>query len=409
MPTVSNTPPARAVRAALAAALLAAAAQAGAAEAADWRSCAALAADAGARLACFDQWARQQATDTLAAPAAPPTGQAGEVFDAAPASTPNPAQGLTMAQPLALPDEAQATQEVREALAATSPPGDGCRNGSNTTLSRYWELERSSDCGSLRFRGYRPLSVSVVHANRVNRQPTSANPLNNAGTPVDYRTTEMRVQLSVRTKLAKGLLAEGESLDSLWVGYTQQSYWQLFSPDISRPFRNTDHEPEVVYVYPTTANLPWGWRWRYSGVGLVHQSNGQSRPLSRSWNRVYLMTGVELQDRWALTARVWRRLSESAANDDNPGISDYVGRAELGAIWNVTGDDTLGMTLRNNLRRSGRGSLRLEWLHSLGNGSFGAHSNLRLHAMVFTGYGDSLVDYNRKRTVFSLGLSLVDF
>ena len=28
---------------------------------------------------------------------------------------------------------------------------------------------------------------------------------------------------------------------------------------------------------------------------------------------------------------------------------------------------------------------------------------------VFTGYGDSLVDYNRRRVVLSVGLSLVDF
>ncbi len=85
----------------------------------------------------------------------------------------------------------------------------------------------------------------------------------------------------------------------MWFGYSQQSYWQLFTPQISRPFRFTDHEPEIMYVYPTTAQLPFGWRWRYSGVGLVHQSNGQSNPLSRSWNRVYLMTstGMELDNR----------------------------------------------------------------------------------------------------------------
>ncbi|MBU6467449.1 MAG: phospholipase A, partial [Burkholderiales bacterium] len=39
----------------------------------------------------------------------------------------------------------------------------------------------------------------------------------------------------------------------------------------------------------------------------------------------------------------------------------------------------------------------------------GGKSNLRLHTQLFSGYGDSMIDYNHKRTVFSVGLSLVDF
>ena len=65
--------------------------------------------------------------------------------------------------------------------------------------------------------------------------------------------------------------------------------------------------------------------------------------------------------------------------------------------------------LRHSLKRYTRGSARLEWLQTLGKGFGGGKSNLRLHTQLFTGYGDSLIDYNRKRTVFSVGLSLVDF
>ena len=36
-------------------------------------------------------------------------------------------------------------------------------------------------------------------------------------------------------------------------------------------------------------------------------------------------------------------------------------------------------------------------------------SNLRLHVQLFSGYGESLIDYNRKRTSLSVGLSLLDF
>jgi phospholipase A1 len=86
-----------------------------------------------------------------------------------------------------------------------------------------------------------------------------------------------------------------------------------------------------------------------------------------------------------------------------------MGRGELSAFWNVNPDNTVGLTLRSALGPSGRGSARLEWLQTLGTGLGGGKSNLRLHTQLFSGYGDSLIDYNRKRTVFSVGLSLVDF
>jgi phospholipase A1 len=222
----------------------------------------------------------------------------------------------------------------------------------------------------------------------------------------------MRIQLSVRTKIAEGLLTQGEELirDSVWFGYSQQSNWQLFSGDLSRPFRTTDHEPEITYIYPSTAQLPGGWRLRYSGISLVHQSNGQPLPLSRSWNRTVLMAGMEKGKEYRVQAKLWKRLKESDGNDDNPDISDKIGRAEVAAFWNVNTDNTLGATWRHALRSGDGGSLRVEWLKNLGDTStVGARNGLRLHTQLFSGYGDSLIDYNRRRTVFSVGLSLVDW
>ena len=360
-----------------------------------WRQCAALGHDNQARLACFDQWAGQQAWQAPAASAASASA------DGAGAASPGDSAGA-----VALPVDTRLPATRIIDVAQT----EGCRDTQYSDLSRFWELESGSDCGTFSFRGYRPITVSVVAGSNVNRQPTSDAPDHSALESTPYRRVENRIQLSVRTKIAQSLLTQGHPTlkDSVWFGYTQQSYWQLFTPEISRPFRNTDHEPEVMYVYPTTAQLPLGWKWRYSGIGLVHQSNGQSKPLSRSWNRVYLMTGMELDNRLSVSARIWKRLPESASSDDNPGISDYIGRGELSALWNVDKDNTLGATLRHTLARRDRGSLRLEWMQTVGS-TLGGKSNLRLHTALFSGYGDSMIDYNRKRTVFSLGVSLVDF
>ncbi len=365
-----------------------------------WRACTAL-VEADARLACFDRWAGVQAWQAPAASAQalglPPRSEAAS-------SVPSP--------PVAAPVVVTAgTSESAAPMESEEVPNDGCRNPAYSELARFWELEAGSGCGTFRFRGYRPLSVSVVTADEVNRQPSSPAQGHQASSAVPYRTTEMRVQLSVRTKLAQGLLTpHGAPLrDSLWFGYTQQSYWQLFSGEISRPFRTTDHEPELVYVYPTALNLPAGGRLRFAGLGLVHHSNGQSLPLSRSWNRHYLMAGAEWGPQWQVQARVWKRIAESRAQDDNPDISDLLGRGELRVLWNPNPQHTLGVTVRHALRQPARGSTRLEWLRTLGEGAPGGKSNLRLHAQLFHGYGDSLVDYNRRRTVFSLGLSLLDF
>ena len=366
-----------------------------------WQQCAATTSN-NDRLACFDAWAVKQGSAVVphstgwSAPAAS--------AQAAPALTPATASANDAAPASA----AAATVASADSGLGLSPNNGGCRDPRYTEVSRYFELEPGTDCGTFNFRGYRPMSVSVVVGDEVNQQPYS--PSRGLATEQPYQKHEMRLQLSARTKIASGLLTgpTSKGKDSLWFGYTQQSYWQLFNGDISRPFRTTDHEPEVFYVYPTDAQLPLGWRWRYSGIGIAHQSNGQSNPLSRSWNRWYLMTGAELGNRWQLHLKAWQRMKESALEDDNPHIQDYIGRGEVKLGWNVNEQNYLGLTARGSLGK-GKGSGRIEWLRTLGEGWNGGKSNLRLHVQLFSGYGDSLVDYNNKRTVLSVGLSLLDF
>ncbi|MDP2064823.1 MAG: phospholipase A [Burkholderiaceae bacterium] len=374
---------------------------------AGWQACAALAQDPAARLACFDRWATQQtpggAVPAASAQAAAPPASAAPHATATTADTASAAS----AAPAAPPPPVDASLPATRIIAVDTTAG--CRDGQYSELSRLWELESGTDCGTFGIRGYRPISLSLIAASSVNRQPSSDAPDHTAPGITPYRRTETRIQLSVRTKIAQGILTGGHPSrsDSLWFGYTQQSYWQLFNRGLSRPFRTTDHEPEVMYVYPTDAKLPLGWRLRYNGVGLVHQSNGQALPLSRSWNRVYLMGGLEKGNDFNLQGRVWRRLPEGNAHDDNPGISNYIGRAEVAGTWHFKTNQTLGATVRTPLNSAQRGSVRFEWMRPLGSREDAV--GLRLHTQLFSGYGDSLIDYNRRRTVLSVGLSLVDF
>jgi phospholipase A1/A2 len=358
-----------------------------------WQTCQAMKGDPAAQLTCFQQWADAQT----------------------PANTPAPS--LTTAPANAQTGQPATPVLLLPSLNTEAPDGKpiGCKNTRYSELSRFWELQRGTDCDTFSLRGYRPITLAVSTADSVNTQPSSPSAGHTALTSVPYMRTENKIQLSVRTKVAKGLLKSGDNddddHDSVWFGYTQQSYWQLFNGSISRPFRTTDHEPEVIYIYPHQIPLAGGWNYRLSGLGLVHQSNGQSLPLSRSWNRVYLMGAAEKtlgQDSGLiLQGRIWDRLRESSGNDDNPGIENYVGRAEVTGSWQINKANTVGVTLRHSLRKEARGSARFDWM--MAPASSPNYTGLRYHVQLFSGYGDSLVDYNRKRNVLSIGLSLVDW
>ncbi len=343
------------------------------APAANWQVCATVQA-ATDRLVCYDSWAQRQTSSASGTP----------------------------------PEVASGVVQPRPDVEPLPPVSDGCRDPRHGFSDRFWELSEQTDCGTFRFRGYRPLSLALSLADRVNTQPASPADGRSASTATDYSRTEMRMALSVRTKIATGLLPtmDPKAKDSLWFAYSQQSHWQLFSPSISRPFRNTDHEPELIYVYPLDGELPGGGRLKYAGVAAVHHSNGQSEPLSRSWNRSYAMLGAEWGDRWALQAKAWTRVPEKAGGDDNPDISDRYGRIEWRLLWQVNAKHALGLTARHSLSRGPGGSFALDWYRSL---SADPRSQLRWHARWFSGYGESLVDYNFRRNSLSLGLSLLDF
>jgi phospholipase A1 len=219
-----------------------------------WQRCAALGNDPGARLACFDAWASQQAWQ---APAA--------------SSQSSPAADAGAAAPALVDTTLPATRMIDVAQVA------GCRDPQYSELSRFWELEAGSDCGTFSFRGYRPITASVVASSSVNRQPTSGAPDHSALQPVDYRSTEARIQLSVRTKLVQGLL--GTRADSVLFGYSQQSYGN-FQPTFA-PVPHHRPRTRDGFVYPTDAQLPWAGAGATAALGSC-TSPGQSLPLSRS-------------------------------------------------------------------------------------------------------------------------------
>jgi phospholipase A1 len=191
----------------------------------------------------------------------------------------------------------------------------------------------------------------------------------------------------------------------LWLAYTQLSFWQIYNASISRPFRETNYEPELILNGRINKDLFYDWKLRFIQIALNHQSNGQSDPLSRSWNRLMFNFGFE-RENFDVVLKTWYRFPEST-NDDNPDIESYLGYGELSAGYrgNLCGIDwRFSLMFRNNLRfdNQNRSALQLGVEGNL----FGP---LNLYVQYFTGYGDSLLDYNSYANTIGAGVSIKDW
>ncbi|MGQ9374924.1 phospholipase A [Acinetobacter tandoii] len=266
-------------------------------------------------------------------------------------------------------------------------------------LDKRWELSPDSKLGTWNIRAYKPVYLlPVFWSSKKNEFPDSPNPRNTVDEDQNLKSTEAKFQISLKTKAVENLFGDN---GDLWVGYTQSSRWQVYNEDESRPFRETNYEPEASLMFRTNYEI-FGLNARLLGITLNHQSNGRSDPLSRSWNRAILNLGFE-RDNFALMIRPWYRFDENAKDDNNPDIKDYVGRGDITAFYRKD-DHDFSLMLRHSLKGGddSHGAVQFDW-------SFPIHGKLRGQFQLFDGYGESLIDYNHRATYVGLGVSLLNW
>jgi phospholipase A1 len=240
--------------------------------------------------------------------------------------------------------------------------------------------------------------LAAFHSSSANEEPSSPSEGHSVLDPLNLTSTETKFQISLKSKLWEGVLGDSD----LWFGYTQSSRWQLYNAQTSRPFRETDYEPELLLNFRTHYELPLGWDMRMSGVSFTHVSNGRDIPLSRSWNRVIGYVGFD-RPGWTVMVKPWWRVHEDRSSDDNPDIEDYMGRGELLVTRNWKGHE-ISASLRHSLRGGDRShsGLELNW-------AFPIHGELKGYLQYFSGYGESLIDYNHSANYVGLGVSLIEW
>jgi phospholipase A1 len=208
------------------------------------------------------------------------------------------------------------------------------------------------------------------------------------------RQTEIVFQISVKQALFGS---------RVYVGYTQLSFWQAYDVRESSPFRETDYNPEFFY---RLSPLPYRAGRLGGDAGVEHESNGQRGALSRSWNQVYVAPHYQrdnlllrLKIRWRIP-EAEKETPESARGDDNPDITDYLGYAEAHLYYRWPSSQQVHLMVRGN-PATGRGqaSINLSW-------QLPHEQNAWLVFTLSHGYGESLLDYDRKVSRMGLGVML---
>jgi len=212
---------------------------------------------------------------------------------------------------------------------------------------------------------------------------------------------ETEFQISIKKPVLYNLLGLNETLT---FAYTQTVWWQVYSS--SSPFRETDYEPEVFLTIPTSKHVDEQYKLKGLRFGFLHQSNGQDGLQSRSWNRIYL-SAIWQHENLFTNLRIWYRIPEDKktsptdeSGDDNPDIEKYIGYGDLSFSY-IYKENHFTMLLRNNLRtKENKGAIKVTYSRPLG-----LAKDTFLYIKLFSGYGESLIDYNRNINKLSVGFT----
>jgi len=262
--------------------------------------------------------------------------------------------------------------------------------GSLSYVDSSLELEKKAAKNRVAILPYKPNFILLANYNsRPNQTPWKGF---GAG-PAPVNKTEIKFQISIKVPLAHGIFMDN---DGLFAGYTQKSFWQAYNRDISSPFRDNNFNPEIFYRMELDQDF-LSLNARLLTVGFEHESNGRAEPLSRSWNRVY---GSIVAERGNLTfgLKAWYRIPESASVDNNPEITNFLGYGEL-YVYYKSGGNTLSLMFRPSLTAGFSPGLQLDW-------SFPLFGKLQGYIQYYSGYGESLIDYNHYNNSIGVGVIL---
>jgi len=222
--------------------------------------------------------------------------------------------------------------------------------------------------------------------------------------------TEVKFQFS-----AKFDLWPNRGPHAVYFAFSQKSLWNIYRA--SQPFAESNYAPELFYSYfhaPNRYEPAVGCGFFLERFGFVHESTGEGGARSRGWNRIYGESRFACYDAGrnygALTLQLW---APPFGTTDNPDIAKFMGFGELsvavgsegGQLW--LGDWELALHARKGTRAVRVGSLEVDARWRPRYGAFWRFTPY-LYGQLFSGYGETLLDYDHALTAIRVGIGFTD-
>ena len=261
-------------------------------------------------------------------------------------------------------------------------------NISNDRSKENMQKWLNGDFGLKPYRSNYILPFGIANSRYISHKPT-----------VKYDNKEAELQVSLKLKIADDLFGLQEKY---YVSYTHRAFWQIYIN--SSPFRESIYNPEGFVIFPISDRTS-GFNMRSLKFAIAHQSNGQPNteniPLFNGYNLSksinYLYTTLTLQHGTLLTD-LTLQAPYLGADDltDNPDIMKYFGYTKVKFTY-FYNEHMFSLMVRGNLS-SLKGAVEATYSYPLPHDTY-------LYVKLFSGYMESLVDYNRDVTKFSIGFS----
>lgn len=204
---------------------------------------------------------------------------------------------------------------------------------------------------------------------------------------------EVKYQFSIKVPAWKNICNHPSSI---YLAYTQLSYWQLYNHRSF--FRETNYEPEIFLANEVNWHLYKRWNLNFLNIGASHQSNGYGNTLERSWNRLYLEATTST-DHWVIGVKPWYIISTNKNNND---IGKFLGYSKILLAYKCN-QHVFSLQIQNLIESGGkRAGGELTW-------SFPITRYIKGYAQVFSGYGQSLIEYNHHTNSAGVGITLSDW